>query len=281
MTDGDRRRPTRPAGRSPSAARGRAGRRHRRRRCWPGPRETFGDELVVASNMQDAVLVDLAAEASPASTCCSSTPATTSPRPSAPATRSRPIYRRADRQRRARADGRRAGRASSASELYDRDPNRCCALRKVVPLQRTLAGYDAWVTGVRRVEAPTRANTPVVAVGRRKRAGQGQPDRRVDRRGRRRLHRRARHPGEPAASATGYPSHRLRAVHRAAAPGADPRSGRWAGTGQDRMRAARMTRDRSTPRATCARALAGRAGRPGVRGDPHLPRGGRRSSTGR
>ena len=35
-------------------------------------------------------------------------------------------------------------------------------LRKVVPLQRTLAGYDAWVTGVRRVDAPTRANTPIV-----------------------------------------------------------------------------------------------------------------------
>ena len=35
-------------------------------------------------------------------------------------------------------------------------------LRKVVPLRATLAGYDAWVTGVRRVEAPTRANTPLV-----------------------------------------------------------------------------------------------------------------------
>ena len=41
-------------------------------------------------------------------------------------------------------------------------PRPCCLLRKVVPLRRTLAGYDAWVTGVRRVEAPTRANTPLV-----------------------------------------------------------------------------------------------------------------------
>ncbi|MBY8854547.1 phosphoadenosine phosphosulfate reductase family protein, partial [Saccharothrix sp. MB29] len=42
------------------------------------------------------------------------------------------------------------------------DPTRCCELRKVVPLRRTLADYDAWVTGVRRVDAPTRANTPIV-----------------------------------------------------------------------------------------------------------------------
>ena len=47
-------------------------------------------------------------------------------------------------------------------DLFARDPNLCCAMRKVEPLTDTLAGYDAWVTGVRRVEAPTRANTPFV-----------------------------------------------------------------------------------------------------------------------
>jgi phosphoadenosine phosphosulfate reductase len=41
-------------------------------------------------------------------------------------------------------------------------PDRCCFLRKVVPLRTTLARYDAWVTGVRRVDAPTRAGTPIV-----------------------------------------------------------------------------------------------------------------------
>ncbi|MGW4894451.1 phosphoadenylyl-sulfate reductase [Kitasatospora sp. NPDC004240] len=47
--------------------------------------------------------------------------------------------------------------------LHDRDPDLCCALRKVEPLNRGLAGYDAWATGLRRDESPTRANTPVVS----------------------------------------------------------------------------------------------------------------------
>lgn len=46
--------------------------------------------------------------------------------------------------------------------LFGRDPSRCCAMRKVEPLSRTLGGYDAWITGVRRVEGPTRARTPIV-----------------------------------------------------------------------------------------------------------------------
>lgn len=48
------------------------------------------------------------------------------------------------------------------ADLFARDPGRCCAMRKVEPLTQVLADYDAWVTGVRRVEAPTRASTPIV-----------------------------------------------------------------------------------------------------------------------
>ncbi|QUR68230.1 phosphoadenylyl-sulfate reductase [Mycobacterium spongiae] len=48
-------------------------------------------------------------------------------------------------------------------DLFARDPAECCRLRKVVPLRRTLAGYSAWVTGLRRVEAPTRANAPLIS----------------------------------------------------------------------------------------------------------------------
>ncbi|MFF1793835.1 phosphoadenylyl-sulfate reductase [Kitasatospora sp. NBC_01246] len=47
--------------------------------------------------------------------------------------------------------------------LHDRDPDLCCSLRKVEPLNRGLGGYDAWATGLRRDESPTRAGTPVVA----------------------------------------------------------------------------------------------------------------------
>lgn len=41
--------------------------------------------------------------------------------------------------------------------LFARDPDACCALRKVEPLERALAGYDAWATGVRRGETAARA----------------------------------------------------------------------------------------------------------------------------
>ena len=46
--------------------------------------------------------------------------------------------------------------------LFAREPDECCALRKVEPLERALADYDAWAAGLRRDESPTRANTPVV-----------------------------------------------------------------------------------------------------------------------
>jgi phosphoadenosine phosphosulfate reductase len=42
--------------------------------------------------------------------------------------------------------------------LWARDPERCCALRKVEPLARALADLDCWITGVRREQSPTRAH---------------------------------------------------------------------------------------------------------------------------
>ncbi len=46
--------------------------------------------------------------------------------------------------------------------LWSRDPDRCCALRKVEPLTRVLRGYAAWITGIRRDQAPTRARAGLV-----------------------------------------------------------------------------------------------------------------------
>ena len=40
----------------------------------------------------------------------------------------------------------------------------CCGVRKSRPLERALRGYDAWITGLRREQAPTRATTPVVSI---------------------------------------------------------------------------------------------------------------------
>lgn len=47
--------------------------------------------------------------------------------------------------------------------LWERDPDRCCALRKVDPLRGALAGLDAWITGLRRDQGPTRASVQTVA----------------------------------------------------------------------------------------------------------------------
>ena len=44
--------------------------------------------------------------------------------------------------------------------LWETDPDRCCELRKVVPLRDRLKGYDAWVTGIRREQAESRQGTP-------------------------------------------------------------------------------------------------------------------------
>lgn len=47
--------------------------------------------------------------------------------------------------------------ASHGDELWARDPDACCGLRKVTPLRDKLAGLDAWITGIRREQSPTRA----------------------------------------------------------------------------------------------------------------------------
>jgi phosphoadenosine phosphosulfate reductase len=49
-------------------------------------------------------------------------------------------------------------------ELWRVDTNECCTLRKVEPLARALDGKQAWMTGLRRVEAPTRATAPIVGL---------------------------------------------------------------------------------------------------------------------
>ena len=52
--------------------------------------------------------------------------------------------------------------AEYGPRLHERDPAACCRMRKVEPLRAALSGYEAWVTGIRRDEGPTRADTPLV-----------------------------------------------------------------------------------------------------------------------
>ncbi len=46
--------------------------------------------------------------------------------------------------------------------LWERNPDLCCALRKVMPLQRHLAALDVWITGVRRDQSDTRSRTGIL-----------------------------------------------------------------------------------------------------------------------
>jgi phosphoadenosine phosphosulfate reductase len=49
--------------------------------------------------------------------------------------------------------------SAHGDELWKRDSDACCGLRKVSPLNDALAGVDAWISGLRREQAPTRRTT--------------------------------------------------------------------------------------------------------------------------
>ncbi len=48
-------------------------------------------------------------------------------------------------------------------ELWKKQPDKCCDIRKMVPLAEALSELRCWITGIRRDQAPTRANAPVVS----------------------------------------------------------------------------------------------------------------------
>jgi phosphoadenosine phosphosulfate reductase len=52
--------------------------------------------------------------------------------------------------------------AAFGEDLFARDPDLCCAMRKVAPLTKALAPYVAWASGLRRDESDTRSNVKVV-----------------------------------------------------------------------------------------------------------------------
>ncbi len=114
-------------------------------------------------------------------------------------------------------------------DLFASDPGRCCALRKVAPLRKSLSGYELWFTGVRREEAPTRTNTPLVSWDETNGLIKVNPlatwtfDELMTYAEDNLL------PVNPLLS-QGYPSIGCRPCTRKVAPGEDPRAGRWAGT---------------------------------------------------
>ncbi|MEU7187088.1 phosphoadenylyl-sulfate reductase [Streptomyces sp. NPDC045369] len=121
----------------------------------------FGERFCVTSSMEDAVVAHLAARAFPGVDVVFLDtgyhfPETIGTRDAVAEVMDVNVITLTPRRTVAEQD------AEYGPKLHDRDPDRCCALRKVAPLEAGLAGYDAWATGLRRDESPTRAGTPVV-----------------------------------------------------------------------------------------------------------------------
>ncbi|HET7482669.1 MAG TPA: phosphoadenylyl-sulfate reductase [Actinomycetota bacterium] len=55
-----------------------------------------------------------------------------------------------------------AQNAQYGEELFRTDPDRCCHINKVEPLQRALEEYDGWISGIRRDQSPLRGETPLI-----------------------------------------------------------------------------------------------------------------------
>ncbi|PFG27874.1 adenosine 5'-phosphosulfate reductase [Corynebacterium renale] len=117
--------------------------------------------------------------------------------------------------------------ATYGPSLYRSNPTACCRMRKVEPLGQALAEFAGWVTGVRRDDGPTRAKVPSIS---------------IDAAGRLKIsplvtwtledtdayiaeHGLIEH----SLTSQGYPSIGCATCTAPVAPGADPRSGRWAG----------------------------------------------------
>jgi phosphoadenosine phosphosulfate reductase len=191
---------------------------------------TFEDGVCVASSMQDAVLVHLV------SRIRADVPVvfldtgyhfaeTIGTRDAVEAAYPIKLLNVTPRQSVAEQDARYGPR------LHDRNPDLCCALRKVEPLERALEPFAAWMTGLRRADSPTRAGTPVVEWDAKRSMVKVNPV--------------AAWTDEDLAAYAeqhgvlvnplvqlGYPSIGCAPCTRAVAPGEDPRAGRWAGFGK-------------------------------------------------
>lgn len=118
--------------------------------------------------------------------------------------------------------------AEYGPRLHDRRPDSCCAMRKVEPLNRALGDHDAWVTGMRREDAPTRTDIGIVGWDEKRQMVKLNPiaswtqddvDRYVDEHG----------VFLNPLREEGYASIGCAPCTRPVTEGEDPRAGRWAG----------------------------------------------------
>jgi phosphoadenosine phosphosulfate reductase len=189
---------------------------------------TFGDDLVVTSSMADGLVTHLAGRAKPGVDVVFLDtglhfPETLGMRDAVAATLPvtvitvQPTLTLLDQQK------------QYGPALWERDPDTCCALRKVSLLDTALRPYRAWVTGLRGDETATRVGLPVVQWDQRRRKVKINPIVRWT-------------PAEVAEyserhgvlanplTQIGYTSIGCQPCTRPVAAGEHPRAGRWAGT---------------------------------------------------
>ena len=189
---------------------------------------TFGERFCITSSMGDAVLADLAAKVAPGIDVVFLDTGyhfaeTIGTRDAVEATLPVHLVTVRPEQSVEEQD------ATYGKDLFLRDPDLCCALRKVAPLKDALEEYDAWATGLRRQETHNRVIAPVIGWDDAKGKVKVSPlarwtDDEVD-----------RYIAENGVLVNplqydGYPSIGCFPCTRRVAPGEDPRSGRWAGS---------------------------------------------------
>jgi phosphoadenosine phosphosulfate reductase len=191
---------------------------------------TFGDRFCVTSSMADAVLAHLASTVAPGIDVVFLDTGyhfaeTLGTRDAVASTLPVNVVNVTPEQTVAEQD------ATHGKDLFNRDPDMCCSLRKVEPLSRLLRGYDAWATGLRRAETHTRVIAPVVGWDDKKRKVKVSPlarwsDEDVDN------YITEHNILVNPLQYDGYPSIGCWPCTRRVAPGEDARSGRWSGTGK-------------------------------------------------
>lgn len=119
---------------------------------------SFGNRLVVTASMADTVLIHLATSVDPDVEVVFLDTGFHFAETIATLRRAQSRYRLNLRVERPAAD---------APDVFEVGSEGCCAARKVALMNRALEGKHAWLTGLRRDESESRANTPIVAVDKR------------------------------------------------------------------------------------------------------------------
>lgn len=189
--------------------------------------ETFGERFCVTSSMSDAVLSHLASTVAPGIDVIFLDTGyhfaeTIGTRDAVAATLPLTVLNARPRLSVAEQD------AVHGKDLWRTDPDACCAMRKLEPLERAMGDFDAWATGLRRDESHSRVIAPVVGWDASKQKVKVSPIARwtqddVDR------YIAQNDVLVNPLLADGYPSIGCWPCTRRVEPGADARSGRWSG----------------------------------------------------